>query len=175
MRPLRFGPSPMRASCQYIFTQMPRDRGITAAEIGVWEGQNASTWIFPTAENSIIKFNEIILVDPLKGQAQLDAIGALTEHFPVVKFINTTSMDAASKFKDEYFDFIYIDAIHYYADVAADLAAWHSKVKKGGFIAGHDYDADPMFDVNRAVDEFAKGKNTAVIKFHTEFCIKKTW
>lgn len=46
---------------------------------------------------------------------------------------------AAEKFPDEYFDYVYIDAQHEYDNVLKDIKAWLPKVKKGGFLAGHDY------------------------------------
>jgi hypothetical protein len=175
VRQLRYGVSPLRGASEYVFSKLPRDRQIIAAEIGVWEGQHALTWLIPSKWNQVIRFGEVVLVDPIKTSVQLESISAVTENFPVAKFLNMTSVEASTKFADEYFDFIYIDAVHYYADVAADLAAWNGKVKAGGFIAGHDYDVDPNFDVNRAVDEFARSKNAEVIKLHTEFCMRRTW
>ena len=59
---------------------------------------------------------------------------------------------AASHFPDEFFDFVYIDASHFYKAVRADLQAWWPKLKPGGLFAGHDYIMD---DVRMAVDEFA--------------------
>jgi hypothetical protein len=172
---IKWSSSPMRGAPRYAFNNLPKGVGLVVAEVGVWEGQNACTWLVPNPENGSLQLKELILVDPLKGSAQLNIINAITTDYPVAKFLNIKSTEAAAKFADEYFDFIYIDAIHFYADVAQDLAAWGNKVKKGCFIAGHDYDRDPNFDVNRAVDEFARSKNAPVLKMHTEFCIKRTW
>lgn len=49
------------------------------------------------------------------------------------------SVEAAKKFDNEYFDFVYIDARHDYRSVFNDISAWYPKVKTGGIIAGHDY------------------------------------
>jgi len=65
--------------------------------------------------------------------------------------IQSDSVDAAFLYKNEFFDFVFIDAAHDYASVKADILAWLPKIKKGGYIMGHDYG---MFDgVKKAVDE----------------------
>lgn len=64
-----------------------------------------------------------------------------------------TSDDAASNFEDESIDFIFIDGIHTYEQVTLDCNNYYSKIKKGGLITGHDYNA--VKGVKKAVDEFA--------------------
>ena len=49
------------------------------------------------------------------------------------------SIEAAKQYEDETFDFVYIDASHHYDFVKSDILAWYPKVKKGGYIGGHDY------------------------------------
>lgn len=49
------------------------------------------------------------------------------------------SLDEVKNFKDNSLDFVYIDGDHSYKATAADIAAWWSKVKPGGILAGHDY------------------------------------
>lgn len=51
-------------------------------------------------------------------------------------------------------DFVFLDAAHSYEAVSADLAAWWPKVQIGGLFGGHDYTANYVDDVMRAVDEF---------------------
>ena len=46
------------------------------------------------------------------------------------------------KFADESLDGIYIDSVHTYDAVCGTLDRWQSKVKRGGWIAGHDYCED---------------------------------
>lgn len=45
--------------------------------------------------------------------------------------------------------FVFIDGSHGYEDVLDDIVCWKSIVRRGGIIAGHDYDQP---DVKRAVD-----------------------
>lgn len=96
--------------------------------------------------------------------------------------IRGTSEVTSDIFPDECLDFVYIDANHAYDFVKQDIELWYPKVKKGGYVGGHDYIAmdwykDPnflpngkdkhiwsgdmsfyhgVFGVNPAVDEFCK-------------------
>lgn len=67
-----------------------------------------------------------------------------------VQIHRMTSLDAARKFPDNYFDLVYIDGNHAYESVKADINAWTSKVKPGGHIGGHDHCTD---SVRTAVQE----------------------
>ena len=77
-----------------------------------------------------------------------------------VSIIKSFSVPAALLFDNEFFDWVYIDANHAYEAVKADLEAWWPKIKKGGFIAGHDYiirdDSCARFGVICAVNEFVE-------------------
>ncbi len=69
------------------------------------------------------------------------------------------SENVVDSFEDGYFDWVYVDALHTYEGVKADLTAFDSKVKADGFILGDDYtnnaSAQSMnFGVIQAVNEF---------------------
>jgi predicted O-methyltransferase YrrM len=70
------------------------------------------------------------------------------------------SKEASEDFPNESVDFCYIDANHNYNDVKEDISLWYPKIKKGGILAGHDWDApgEPDYPwrhtVQRAVKEF---------------------
>ena len=68
---------------------------------------------------------------------------------------------AVAWFKDELFDFVYLDANHSEAFVSKDLELWWPKVKKGGIMAGHDY-----LNLKNEINDF--GVKTAVDRFFTE-------
>lgn len=72
----------------------------------------------------------------------------------VVK-VKEESTRAARDFKG-HADFVYIDADHRYESVKRDIQAWLPKIRPGGFISGHDYDATHP-DVVRAVNELLGG------------------
>lgn len=52
--------------------------------------------------------------------------------------VKASSVEASKMFENYTFDMVYIDALHTYNGLISDLQAWFYKVKKGGFIAGHD-------------------------------------
>ena len=62
------------------------------------------------------------------------------------------------------YDFVFIDADHSYEGCAADIKAWASKVRPGGWVCGHDYENEHFkkFGVTRAVDEFVKATGLAL-------------
>jgi len=53
--------------------------------------------------------------------------------------IKSESLVAADKFPLDFFDFVFIDAIHVGNYVAMDINSWGPRVKPGGLICGHDY------------------------------------
>jgi len=59
------------------------------------------------------------------------------------------SVTAAGLFQDASLDIVYIDGGHDYDSVITDLVTWIPKIKKGGWITGHDID----IDVRIAVEE----------------------
>lgn len=54
--------------------------------------------------------------------------------------INKPSLDASLEVPNGSLDWVYIDASHDFDNVMLDLLLWVPKVRKGGLIAGHDYD-----------------------------------
>jgi predicted O-methyltransferase YrrM len=83
-----------------------------------------------------------------------------------VNMLRETSANAASGFKSESVDFIFVDGDHSYDVTLADCEAYYPLLKKGGIFAGHDYQTLP--DVKRAVDDFrTKHKITAPVNLTT--------
>ena len=63
-----------------------------------------------------------------------------------------TSLEAAEKVPNGSLDFVYLDALHDYKNMKADLEAWEPKIVDGGILAGHDWGHK---GVTLAVQEFA--------------------
>jgi hypothetical protein len=100
-------------------------------------------------------------------QCERDAMARLAPYYPA--FIREFSVDAAAQFDDNSLDFVYLDAAHDAASVAADLAAWTPKVRAGGIVFGHDYKhtharlvrgkARHAIEVKPAVDAFCASRH----------------
>lgn len=84
----------------------------------------------------------------------------ITMDYECARFHRLTSEDAATRFEDGKFDWIYIDGNHAYEFVKRDLEMYAPKIKKGGFLCGHDFcDRPEAQGVMKAVNEFcAKGE-----------------
>jgi len=133
-------------------------RGV-AAEIGVAEGGYSECLL------ARLKPKKLHLIDPWRFQDSPDYVmdanntsdeegerryKGVLEKFAepiragVVKVHRALSTEIAESFPDEYFDFIHIDANHTYSGCLADLRALDHKVKRTGFITGHDYQTIPI-------------------------------
>lgn len=65
--------------------------------------------------------------------------------------IRKTSMEALEDFADESLDFVYIDGDHSFLSVTEDIFHWAKKVRKGGFVSGHDYDLTSPHSTNTVI------------------------
>lgn len=84
----------------------------------------------------------------------LDAFIKATERFNNVSYFVGTSAEANAKWPaDCRFDFVFLDAMHTYEDVKADIARWWPRVRSGGVMAFHDYGHGDFPGVKQAVDE----------------------
>jgi hypothetical protein len=81
-------------------------------------------------------------------------------------------------YPDEFFDMLYLDGDHSYDGVKKDLEQAIRKVKKGGWIMGHDYEMNMekaqnvyKFGVKQAVDEFCKKYNQTITAKANDGCV----
>jgi hypothetical protein len=70
-----------------------------------------------------------------------------------VELIRKKSVDAAPQFEDGSLDFVFIDAAHDYQNCFDDISYWHHRVRKGGYVMGHDWEHDGYPGVQKAVIE----------------------
>ena len=150
-----------------IFVQAKfKSQKLLGAEIGVQEGNNASTLI------NMIRFEQLYLIDIWAAYKKAGRYDKGVENISFQRFYpkvikrfgdrpditirKLSSVDASKKFPREYFHFVYIDANHTYEAVKEDIAVWFPKVKVNGVLGGHDYRRKMFPGVVRAVDEFIK-------------------
>lgn len=69
-------------------------------------------------------------------------------------------------FPEQFFDLVFVDGDHSYEGCSGDITSWLPRVKKGGFMAFHDYTRDVWPDVARAVDSMMVD-HVQVIKANT--------
>lgn len=134
-------PDASRDDLPALFTELGFKVG---AEIGVYKGENlrlycqaglkmygidpwAPSWVGQSQERA-----EYLYQKARRNLRPWLESGSL-------ELLRMTSLEAAARFADESLDFVYIDGDHRFPAVAADLAAWTYKVKRGGIISGHDY------------------------------------
>jgi len=112
--------------------------------IDCWENQSKDVYGTDPANNSEIH-----------KYSQYKSVQDRFSHKINVNAIKSYSKDAVELFKDDFFDWIYIDANHLQA--RQDIEAWWPKVKSGGYITGHDYTmVGDYITVKKDVDEFVK-------------------
>ena len=79
--------------------------------------------------------------------------------------IRGTSEKELERFKNGYFDWVYIDTTHSYLQTLKELELCRIKIKDGGIIAGHDY----------CQGNIDKALKYGVVQAVNEFCIKYSW
>jgi hypothetical protein len=140
---------------QGIYSKMVEEHGDGAnfVEVGTYLGKSISYLAVEIINSGKkIKLNAVDTwegspLEPLQ-QSQSDVINkTLYVNFlkniePVKEIINVVKSDsvkAADLYEDESVDFVFIDASHHYEFVKSDILAWYPKIKKNGYIGGHDY------------------------------------
>lgn len=136
-------------------------------EIGSWRGRSSAFMAVEIANSGLdIQFD---CVDTWRGSLDEDIHqqdssvlnDTLFQEFienmkPVEKYyrpIRATSVEASHLYNDHSLDFVFIDAQHDYESVKEDILAWKNKVRKGGILAGHDYNPEGDYGVGKAVRE----------------------
>jgi predicted O-methyltransferase YrrM len=128
-----------------ILGQVPNGKGI---EVGTFKGELSkeilSMWTGtlymldvwrPLDAEYIDSSNHGNFKDGVYADAMANIIGL--EDRAVM--IRCTSEVGSDIFSDESLDFAYIDANHAYDFVKQDIELWWPKVKKGGWLCGHDF------------------------------------
>lgn len=151
-------------------SRLPENEPITIAEVGVWTGSFSEKIL---TNRPLAK---MIQVDRWKKYSEDENIvegnSRMSRHsqnrFDFAKEMNrermkkfhgrVTLLDIDSTLASEFvrdlsLDMVFHDASHSYEKLNMDLKAWLYKVKKGGWIGGHDYPKPGRPGVVKAVDE----------------------
>lgn len=173
----------LRELCAYITETHPQVERM--AELGVWAGESTAIFIALLAPSTLIAVDawrsmsgkhrknndwrdyesaELAFRQRMRmiRERHLEGIGhdaPLSIYPPMweLEVCKADTVDAAARYADHTLDLVYIDAAHDYKSVRADILAWLPKLKRGGIMAGHDYDFSTAqsrgYGVIRAVHE----------------------
>jgi hypothetical protein len=150
--------------------RLDKGKKIVGAEIGIWKGRLSEKllkcrselilymvdrWSPPNPDDSYASSGSEISQKSQKDfdQARAEAL-QLTAFASYRRIVLQTESKIAASMITEELDFVFIDGDHSYAGVMADLQAWWPKVKRGGWIGGHDYDHPDQGMVKQAVRDF---------------------
>ena len=144
---------------EFIDTLPPTTRMV---EVGCYAGEATALFLSRVAHivcvdpwTNYLEFNNASQPIVMEGMEEVEqAFDAIAASAPsrVLK-VKQPSIEAAAQFPDGTFDLVYLDGNHGYLDVLEDIKAWAPKVKDGGLLAGHDYDALERPGVPRAIQE----------------------
>ncbi len=133
--------------------------GLTMLEIGSYLGESTAIFL---KTGSFVKIHCLDFwsggYDPKDyASSHMSGVESKFDYFAKnhpekINKIKANSLEIPNLFDDDYFDFIYIDGDHSYEAVKRDIANCLPKLKKNGYIAGHDYGYS-LFNVKQAVDE----------------------
>ena len=128
---------------------------VVMCEIGNFEGVSSELfalhvkkiicvdpYVFSPHMSSYPGANETFLID-----AEEAFIKMSQDYTNIVK-IKKTSSEASTMFDSGVFDFVYVDGDHDYFNANNDMACWLPKIKKGGYMGGHDWGIE---DVQKAI------------------------
>jgi hypothetical protein len=95
-----------------------------------------------------------------------------------ITVVKGDSSSILSFYPNNFFDMIYLDGDHSYEGVKKDLEQAILKVKKGGWIMGHDYEMNVAkaeklwtFGVREAVDEFCQKYKQTIFAKGNDGCV----
>lgn len=137
-------------------------------ELGSWKGKSASYMLVEIINSK--KNIHLTTVDNWLGDEiydiYLNNMADFLKNKNLYSHYRASSVEGAEHFEKDSLDFVFIDACHLYECVTLDIETWLPKVKKGGILAGHDYNlSDPTnpehAGVIKAIDElFPKDRIT---------------
>lgn len=161
-------PCPMR--WEAVLRRIPEGVALRGAEIGVLHGDTAfrilrdrpmvthtmiDPWVVQPRDGSFAKSGDNCSKKP---QGFHDTAFEYTKKRVAfagkrAQIVRGFSLDVSKTVPDGSLDYCFIDGDHSYDGCMADIKAWRSKVRPGGWIGGHDYGNKRLPGVKQAVDE----------------------
>lgn len=107
-------------------------------------------------------------VDPMNKEDKIYKFKKRTIHLKDKIFLHSCySKEYSKKVKDKSLDVVYIDGNHSYESVSEDLELWYDKIKRGGFLCGHDY-SKSFTSVLYAVEHFVQRNKLKIDKTYCD-------
>ncbi len=153
-----------------ILSRLPNNTPLLGAEIGVLNANTAhrilgarsllklymiDPWVAPEKGSSYFNSGDDNALKPAQAHE-----GAYKKTLKRVEFagdraviMRMFSHEAVKKIQDGSLDFVFIDGDHSYTGVSTDIKMWLCKIKKGGWIGGHDLNHPRLPGVSKAVFE----------------------
>lgn len=142
-----------------VLVSVIRERGIKAmVEVGVWKSRSLKGILRSEVGKEMKEYWAVDTWSTIIGEGHCH-MSELTEgewinmyeyccslmcYFPQLRVLRMSSQRASEMFRkskgEKYFDFVYLDANHFYDDVVKDIKSWLPMVREGGYLGGHDYD-----------------------------------
>ena len=164
--------------------QRSNNSNLIGVEIGTWEGRTAYSIM------SHLPMKQLFCIDPYlkydsygevwnqdRSQDDFNHKMELAKHRlkkfnDKIVFIRKLSSEAVDEIPDN-LDFVYTDGNHSYKYVKKDIELYYPKVKLGGVIGGHNYEAK-FYEVSQAVLEFVDKHNLKLFGMRKDWWIHKS-
>ena len=175
----------------YIIEQLKKNSVIV--EVGVWRGEFSKKIYNISNPKMLVLVDSWTYDEQVRGCApQVNGKEPLSQKYfddakeetfnkfrnkNNVVILSEDSQNSSSNYKDNYFDYIYLDAEHTYQAVSNDLDMWFSKLKKNGVLFGDDYywrEEDGTLSLHKAYQDFiAKHQISKWCVFKSQITIVK--
>jgi len=143
-----------------------KTNNMSLVEIGSFVGDSTEIWVnnFKSVQSIDPYLNNYDDKDAASYTWNMDDIHKLfikkMKQYNNFKLLRMLSSKAVKLYEDESLDIVYIDGLHSYKGCMDDIIAWLPKVRKGGYIAGHDYQGRFQGVIDAVNEKFGKPDQT---------------
>lgn len=150
----------VEARWDYLIALAKRDGWSRGVELGLWYGQTffhllealpslhltgVDIWDTKVEKDGVVIYQEKEFRDKAthhldRQENRREVYQRQAQYAKRSTLLDMFTVDAAKLFSDNSVDFVFIDASHDYTSIVEDITAWTPKVKRGGFLVGHDFE-----------------------------------